>query len=207
MCAEKPTGFDEETPLDFQSPYGCSKGAADQYMLDYARMYGLRTVVFRHSTMYGSRQWGTFDQGWIAWFCGQAAAQMKNGEAPEFTIAGDGKQVRDVLHVRDVADLYFMALDRIADAVGKAFNVGGGMGNSLSLLELFGLLEERLGVRLRYHATPWRPGDQRVFVADIKSIASAIGWRPKVNCCDGIAGILNLDSVPNQPLSGFRIGN
>jgi CDP-paratose 2-epimerase len=99
-CLDRPHGFDEETPLEFQSPYGCSKGAADQYMLDYARMYGLRTVVFRHSSMYGHRQSGTFDQGWVAWFCKQAAAQAENPEAPEFTIAGNGKQVRDVLRLK-----------------------------------------------------------------------------------------------------------
>jgi CDP-paratose 2-epimerase len=194
-CPDRPHGFDEETPLEFHSPYGCSKGAADQYMLDYARIYGLRTVVFRHSSMYGPRQSGTFDQGWIAWFCGQATAQAENPDAPEFTIAGTGKQVRDVLHADDVTDLYFMTLDRIGEAAGKVFNVGGGMANSLSLLELFAFLEERLGVRLRYRATPWRTSDQRVFVADIRRITAATGWYPKIGFREGIGKMACRPSV------------
>ncbi len=185
-CPERPLGFDEETPLDFHSPYGCSKGAADQYTLDYARMYGLRTVVFRHSSMYGPRQRGTFDQGWIAWFCQKAREQAENPDAPEFTIAGNGKQVRDVLHVDDVSDLYFESLSRVDHVAGKAFNIGGGMANSLSLLELFGLLEEEFGIRLRYCATPCRAGDQRVFIADTRKTSGLTEWRPKIGLRDGI---------------------
>ncbi len=189
-CPDRPLGFDEATPLAFHAPYACSKGAADQYVLDYARMYGLRTVVFRHSSMYGPRQTGTFDQGWIAWFCGQAMVQAENPDAPAFTIAGNGKQVRDVLHAADVTNLYFMTLGRIGQAAGKAFNIGGGMANSLSLLELFAFLEERLEVRLRYRATPPRRSDQPVFVADTRRIAEATGWNPGIGFRDGIGGLL-----------------
>jgi CDP-paratose 2-epimerase len=185
-CLDRPHGFDEETPLEFQSPYGCSKGAADQYMLDYARMYGLRTVVFRHSSMYGHRQSGTFDQGWVAWFCKQAAAQAENPEAPEFTIAGNGKQVRDVLNADDVTDLYFTALEKIGAAAGSVFNIGGGMANSLSLLELFALLEEQPGIRLRYRVSSPRAGDQLVFVADNRRVTTLTGWSPKIGFREGI---------------------
>ena len=190
VCPERPNGFDESTSLDFHSPYGCSKGAAEQYMLDYARIYGLRTVVFRHSSMYGPRQFSTFDQGWIGWFCAKAVEQKTDALAPEFTIAGTGKQVRDVLHADDVADLYFAALTAIERTAGKAFNVGGGATNSLSLLELFALLEELVDVKLRYRVTPWRASDQKIFVADIARIAETSGWRPKVGFRDGIAATI-----------------
>ena len=112
-CKEHPNGFNENLPLDFHSPYGCSKGAADQYLLDFSRIYGINTVVFRHSSMYGSNQHSTIDQGWIGWFC-QKALEIKNGKSQEsFTISGTGKQVRDVLHADDVVRLYFMATEKI----------------------------------------------------------------------------------------------
>jgi len=185
-CSDRPNGFDESTPLDFHSPYGCSKGAADQYMLDYARIFGLKTVVFRHSSMYGGRQFATYDQGWIGWFCQQAVA-TKNGTLTEpFTISGNGKQVRDVLHADDMIDLYFAALEHIDAARGQAFNVGGGIANSLSLLELFGLLEEYCGVKLSYDRLPPRESDQRLFVADIAKATAIVGWAPKVSARDGV---------------------
>lgn len=185
-CVEKPNGFDETTPLDFHSPYGCSKGAADQYMLDYARIFGLKTVVFRHSSMYGGRQFATYDQGWIGWFCQQAVATKKGTLKEPFTLSGNGKQVRDVLHADDMITLYFSALDNIQAARGNAFNVGGGIANSLSLLELFGLLEEFSGVKLEYTKLAPRESDQRVFVADLAKAKKLIGWEPMVSARDGV---------------------
>jgi CDP-paratose 2-epimerase len=190
-CVEKPDGFDEQTPLDFQSPYGCSKGAADQYLLDYARMFGLRTVVFRHSSMYGGRQFATYDQGWIGWFC-QKGIECKQGrlEVP-FTIAGTGKQVRDVLHADDMTRLYFSAVERIDAAKGQVFNIGGGIQNSLSLLELFALIESMAHVELRYSRQPPRTSDQRVFVADITKARKILGWEPQVTTRMGIERMLH----------------
>lgn len=189
-CIDKPNGFDESTQLSFHSPYGCSKGAADQYMLDYARIFGLKTVVFRHSSMYGGRQFATYDQGWIGWFCQQAVA-IQNGTLKEpFTISGNGKQVRDVLHAEDMITLYFGALNNIQAARGSAFNIGGGIANSLSLLELFGLLEEFSGVRLKYTKLVPRESDQRVFVSDIGKASRLIGWQPQVCACNGVARML-----------------
>lgn len=185
-CLDRPVGFDEKTTLDFHSPYGCSKGAADQYMLDYARIFGLKTVVFRHSSMYGGRQFATYDQGWVGWFCQQAVA-TKNGTLKEpFTISGNGKQVRDVLHADDMISLYFATLDRIDEARGNAFNIGGGMTNSLSLLELFDLLEEITSCRLHYTRLPPRESDQRVFVSDIAKVQRLLEWSPNVSSGAGV---------------------
>lgn len=185
-----PQGFDESTPLTFHSPYGCSKGAADQYMQDYARMFDLRTVVFRHSSMYGGRQFATYDQGWIGWFC-QKAVETKNGILKEpFTISGSGKQVRDVLHVEDIKRLYFAAVRQIDLIQGQVFNIGGGMKNSLSLLELFTLLEEVLEVQIEYQKLPPRVSDQRVFVSDIKKAVSTIEWAPLIYAWEGVRNML-----------------
>src|SRR5580658_3203690 len=151
-----PGGVAESATLDFQTPYGCSKGAADQYMLDYARVFGLHTVVFRHSTIFGGRQYATFDQGWVGWFCRQALETKKDPKRPPFTISGDGKQVRDLLFVDDAVDCYLAAARRIKEVRGQAFNIGGGIKNSCSLLELFALLEKSLDVRLNYTRLPWR---------------------------------------------------
>ncbi|WP_168232835.1 GDP-mannose 4,6-dehydratase [Pseudomonas veronii] len=186
-CSDRLNGFDESTLLDFHSPYGCSKGAADQYMLDYARIFGLNTVVFRHSSMYGGRQFATYDQGWVGWFC-QKAIEAKNGKMDSpFTISGTGKQVRDVLHADDMKSLYMSAVDNIEAAKGQAFNVGGGVANSLSLLELFALLNEINDIELNYTKLPVRESDQRVFVADITKAYNLLGWKPKVSAKDGVA--------------------
>ena len=185
-----PRGFDESLPLDFCSPYGCSKGAVDQYMLDYARMFGLNTIVFRHSSVFGVRQFSTFDQGWIGWFVKQAIRARKDPGAEPFTISGDGKQVRDVLFIDDLVRCYFAAADRMEAARGKPFNIGGGMSNSLSLLELFSLLERHLGVTLTFTCLPWRQSDQKVFVADTGRAESAFGWRPGVGAGDGIPAMI-----------------
>lgn len=190
VCADRPQGFAEDTPLEFHSPYGCSKGAADQYLLDYHRIFGLRTVVFRHSSMYGGRQFATADQGWVGWFC-QMAAETRAGLRREpFTISGNGKQVRDVLHAQDMITLYFSTLQNIDRAAGQAYNVGGGMANSLSLLELFALLQARIDQPLQYRQLPPRESDQRVFVADIAKIGALAGWRPAVSASDGVTRML-----------------
>ena len=189
-CIDYLKGFDESTPLEFHSPYGCSKGAADQYMLDYARIFGLKTIVFRHSSMYGGRQFATYDQGWVGWFC-QKAIDTKTGlqDAP-FTISGNGKQVRDVLHADDMKSLYSQALKNIEKAQGQAFNVGGGFHNSLSLIELFTLLEDLLKTKLNYSKLPVRESDQRVFIADITKAHKILSWSPLVNSRSGVSNML-----------------
>ncbi len=173
-------GVGESVAIEFHTPYGCSKGAADQYMLDYARGFGLKTVVFRHSTIYGGRQFATYDQGWVGWFCRQAVETGKDpGRAP-FTVSGDGKQVRDLLHVSDAVSAYISAYEQIDRARGQAFNIGGGMENSMSLLELLDFLEKRLGVKLNYTHLPWRQSDQKFFVADNSKAERLLQWSPKM---------------------------
>ena len=190
-CNEKPLGFDEKTPLNFHSPYGCSKGTADQYMLDYSRIYGARTVVFRHSSMYGGRQFPTFDQGWIGWFCKKAIDYKRDRLSNPFSISGSGKQVRDVLHANDLLKLYSAALNLSDSLVGQAFNIGGGIDNSLSLLELFKLLNEKLDVNLKYENLPTRESDQKIFVADISKIHKITKWQPELSVSQGIELMLN----------------
>ncbi len=183
-------GFDEKIPLDFQSPYGCSKGATDQYMLDYAKMFGLKTVVFRHSSVFGGRQYATSDQGWIGWFVKQAL-DIKQGKSKEpFTISGTGKQVRDVLFSSDLVSCYFSAITNIENTQGKAFNIGGGMKNSLSLLELLELLEEILDIKMIYNKLPWRQSDQKVYVADADKAMQTFCWSPKLGKVEGVKRIL-----------------
>ena len=189
-CVEYPHGFPSDMPLDFHSPYGCSKGAADQYLLDYHRIFGIKTIVFRHSSMYGVNQHATFDQGWIGWFCQQALEIKKNPDRTPFTISGTGKQVRDVLYCSDIVNLYFAAKD-CSKAYGQVFAIGGGMDNSLSLLELFNMLEENLSIKMSYTQLPWRESDQKVFVADIEKAQKIIGWFPKVSKNDGIKKTIN----------------
>jgi CDP-paratose 2-epimerase len=192
-----PQGLGEDIPLDFRTPYGCSKGAADQYVLEYARTYGLKTAVFRHSTIYGSRQRSTYDQGWVGWFCMQALDQRRDSAAPAFTISGSGKQVRDMLHVEDAVDCYLGAFENIDSVNGQAFNIGGGFENSSSLLELFEFLQRTLGVSLRYTKLDWRHEDQRLFVADNAKITRAIGWRPRISKTAGVGQTLDWLSGAN----------
>jgi CDP-paratose 2-epimerase len=181
---DRPHGVDESEPLDFHSPYGCSKGAGDQYVRDYARIYGLKTVVFRQSCIYGARQMGIEDQGWVAWFCLAATAGRP------FTIFGDGKQVRDALWVDDLIDAYERALARIGTVAGEVFNIGGGPGNTISLLELVAKLARATGRDLNPPHADWRPGDQRVFVADVRKAERLLGWRPRVSTDEGIDRLL-----------------
>lgn len=188
---DHPDGVDERAPLDFRTPYGCSKGAADQYVLEYARTYGLRTAVFRHSTIYGGRQHSTFDQGWVGWFCQQALIQKNTPSTEPFTISGNGKQVRDLLNVDDAVSCYLEAAGQIDRIQGEAFNIGGGFANSCSLLELFGLLEGMLGITLRFTKLDWRHEDQKFFVADNSKIHAATGWMPQVAREEGVAKTLD----------------
>jgi CDP-paratose 2-epimerase len=182
-------GFDEKLGLEFHSPYGCSKGAMDQYMLDYARVFGLKTAVFRHSSIFGDRQFSTFDQGWIGWFV-QKAIEQKQGKRDPFTISGTGKQVRDVLFVTDLVSCYFQASDKIERCRGKAFNIGGGMQNSVSLLELFDFLEAELGVKLEYQKLDWRKSDQKVFVADTAEALRCFDWKPSITKETGLRNMI-----------------
>lgn len=186
ICKEFPNGFPENYGLDFQSPYGCSKGAADQYLLDFYRIYGIKTVVFRHSSMYGGNQHATADQGWIGWFV-QKAVEIKKGILKEpFTISGNGKQVRDVLYASDVVNLYFSAVKNIEKIQGQVFNIGGGMNNSLSLLELFDLLEDMLQIKMTYTELPFRQSDQLVFVANNTKATNLMNWTPLMSSQKGI---------------------
>jgi CDP-paratose 2-epimerase len=175
-----PGGVDETEPLDFHSPYGCSKGAGDQYVRDYARIYGLKTVVFRQSCIYGTRQFGIEDQGWVAWFC----VAVTTGQP--FTIYGDGKQIRDVLWAGDLVELYERALERIDEVSGEVFNIGGGPANTMSLLELVSKLENAFEKKLHPPFADWRPGDQRVFVANVEKAEKALGWKPTVTTSEGV---------------------
>lgn len=185
-CIEKPDGFDEGVTLDFHSPYGTSKGSADQYMLDFARIYGLKTAVFRHSSMFGGRQFATVDQGWVGWFT-QKAVEIKNGTTKElFSISGNGKQVRDLLYASDCVALYLKAAEKIESIKGQAFNIGGGIENSSSLVELFRFLEQKLDIKMSYTQLPPRESDQRVFIADISKSKRMLGWKPNVDKSEGV---------------------
>jgi CDP-paratose 2-epimerase len=174
------TGIDERRALSFRSPYGCSKGAADQYVLDYARSYGLPSIVFRMSCIYGPHQHGTEDQGWVAHFLIRAA------EDRPIAIYGDGRQVRDLLHVRDLARALIAAEECLPALAGEAFNIGGGPSNTVSLNELIDYIAELRGARPRVHYHTWRLGDQRWYVSDCRKFARATGWRPMTGVADGV---------------------
>ena len=191
-----PVGLDENLPLDFSTPYGCSKGAADQYVRDWSRVFGLKTVVFRHSSIYGGRQFASFDQGWVGWFCKKAIEQKSlilNNKIPEeFTISGSGKQVRDVLHAEDLISLYdsaFMFKDR---AAGEIFNIGGGIENSLSIIELLDQLAAQTGRdSLKFRKIERRQSDQDYFVADVEKAFRYLSWKPVVDKINGIQRMLS----------------
>jgi CDP-paratose 2-epimerase len=175
-----PNGAGEDRPLDFHSPYGCSKGAADQYVRDYARIYGLRTVVFRQSCIYGPHQFGVEDQGWVAWFV------LRGLRGRPVTIYGDGKQVRDVLFVDDLLAAFDAAVARMDRVAGGVYNIGGGPQNTLSLLELVALIRGMEGRPLEHSFGDWRPGDQRVFISDIRKAGRELDWAPRVAPEQGI---------------------
>lgn len=179
-----PMGISEEQPLDFHSPYGCSKGAGDQYVRDYSRIYGLPTVVFRQSCIYGTRQFGMEDQGWVAWFV--IAALM----GKPITIYGDGKQVRDVLFVDDLINAYDAAIDHIDRAAGQVYNVGGGPANTMSIWSDFGqYLEKLFGRTIPVSWGDWRPGDQRIYVSDIRKAGQQLNWVPQYSIEQGLKSL------------------
>jgi CDP-paratose 2-epimerase len=183
-------GVGEDRPLDFRSPYGCSKGAADQYVLDYARTFGLKTVVFRMSCVYGPHQFGTEDQGWIAHFLLRAL----RGEP--ITLFGDGRQVRDVLFVDDLIDAMLLAFENIDVTCGRAFNIGGGPASAVSLLEVASLIGEICGVEPDIRFDSWRPGDQRYYVSDTTRFSTQTGWRAHTTLADGLVRLRDwLDST------------
>jgi CDP-paratose 2-epimerase len=176
-----PQGIDESRPLDFHSPYGCSKGAGDQYTRDYARIYGLRTVVLRQSSIYGYRQLGVEDQGWVAWFIIAAVTNQP------ITIYGDGKQVRDVLFIDDLLDLYDTVIAHSDVTAGQIYNIGGGPEHTMSIWAEFGpLLERLLGRSLPVNRDDWRPGDQRIYVSNIDKARRELGWSPQVGVQEGV---------------------
>lgn len=176
-----PYGVPENYQLDFHSPYGCSKGAGDQYVRDYARIFGLKTVVLRQSCIYGPHQFGIEDQGWLAWFVIAAAI------GTPITIYGNGKQVRDVLYIDDLLDVFDLTVANIEQVTGKVFNIGGGPANTLSIWCEFGpLLERLIGQKISVSWEDWRPGDQLVYISDIRNAKRDLGWEPKINPNAGI---------------------
>jgi CDP-paratose 2-epimerase len=178
-------GISEERTLDFHSPYGCTKGVADQYMLDYARTFGLRTCVFRMSCIYGPHQFGTEDQGWVAHFLIQA---LKN---KPITLYGDGKQVRDILFVEDLVEAFLLAKENIDKVSGNAYNMGGGVNNTVSLLELCGLIGEITGRKPEIIFDEWRPSDQKYYVSDFTKFHLATGWLPQADTRQGLTQLYN----------------
>jgi len=188
-----PFGAPETQPLDFHSPYGCSKGTGDQYVRDYSRIYGLRSVVLRQSCIYGPRQFGVEDQGWVAWFIIAAVT------GKPMSIYGDGKQVRDLLHVYDLLDAYDACVQKIDTVKGDIFNIGGGSENVLSVWTEFGpMLEKLLGKPIPVGRGDWRPGDQKVFVADIRKAEKVLGWKPKYNVEAGIKQLFDWVNANKQ---------
>ena len=179
--ADFPFGISEAQPLDFHSPYGCSKGCGDQYVRDYHRIYDLPTVVMRQSCIYGPRQFGVEDQGWLAWFVIAALT------GKPISIYGDGKQVRDVLYVEDLLDAYDAALSHLNRSAGQVFNVGGGADNVISVWKEFQpMLEQAVGHAVPVALGDWRPGDQRIYVSDIRKAEHVLGWQPRYGVRAGL---------------------
>lgn len=182
---DQTAGISELQALDFHSPYGCSKGVADQYTIDYSRIYGLDATTFRQSCIYGPRQFGVEDQGWVAWFA--IAALL----GKQITIYGDGKQIRDVLHVDDLTHAYEAAIEHRDKTRGQAFNIGGGPENTLSLLELLQLLQRELKLNIPLQWGERRPGDQPVFVCDIAKAHERMNWRPQTSVEKGVKELVD----------------
>jgi len=201
IYADGRRGISEEARLDFLSPYGCSKGAADQYVRDYARIYGIPTVVFRMSCVYGTRQFGTEDQGWVAHF-----ARALLGGAP-ITIFGDGCQVRDVLWIGDLVSAMRTAMERVKERPGEVFNIGGGAENAVSIRQVIDQLMQITDREVPVELAPWRPGDQRIYVTDTGRAEERLDWRPRTNWDDGLLRLVEwLDDAgldtPVTPLVG-----
>lgn len=178
-------GIAEHHGVDFHSPYGCSKGAADQYVRDYARIYGLSTTVFRQSCIYGPHQFGVEDQGWVAWF------MISSLLGRPITIYGDGHQVRDVLHVQDLARLYEMAIKNPKKVSGHIYNIGGGAKEASSVLGAIGRIEKMINKKIPYSFSEWRPGDQKVYISHIDKIKQDLGWEPKITFDKGLKTLVN----------------
>ncbi len=191
-------GTQEDFPLCFHSPYGCSKGAADQYVLDYHRIFGLKTIVFRQSCIYGTHQFGIEDQGWVAWFSIAAALGKK------ITIYGDGMQIRDVLDVRDLVRAYQAAIERSDQVAGEAFNMGGGTSNTLSLLELLDYIQNARGIKIPTSFADWRPGDQKVFVCNIDKAQRLLDWTPEIRVQDGVLHLIEWVNANPQLFSWLK---
>lgn len=191
-------GIPESFPTDHcgHSPYGVSKLAADLYAQDYARSYGLSTSIFRMSCVYGPRQFGTEDQGWVAWFVIAAVTRKP------VTIYGDGKQVRDLLYVDDLAKAFGKSLER--RSVGEVYNIGGGVSNTLSLLELVEILEKMTGRSLRLKFKGWRDADQKVYISDIRKAKERLGWRPRVGPAEGVSRLLHWVEQNRRLFEGYR---
>ena len=199
--ADHPDGISERQPLDFHSPYGCSKGAADQYVRDYARIYDLPAVVFRMSCIYGPRQFGNEDQGWLAHFI--IAAVMGR----PITVYGDGKQVRDVLFVDDLVRAFHLAAENIDTAAGQVYNIGGGPANALAVWSDFApILEELRGTAPEVAFGSWRPGDQRCYVSDVRKASRDLGWSPEVDKRTGIGRLWEWVSLNRMMFEAIQAG-
>ena len=192
-------GIDEARPLSFHSPYGCSKGTADQYVLDYARGYGVDATVFRMSCIYGPHQYGTEDQGWVAHFLIRAKQDLP------ITIYGDGRQVRDLLYVDDLIEAFLLAEDHLPEIAGQAFNIGGGSNNTISLCELVERISAVNGGPPEIAYGPWRVGDQRWYVSDTSKFERATGWRPKTKVEEGIRRLHQWISLNRRTAPAARV--
>lgn len=190
VLPQHPQGLSESVPLNFRTPYGVSKGSADQMILDANKSFGIPGTVFRHSSMYGARQYATVDQGWIGWFCRQMI-ELKEWPKHEFTVSGNGKQVRDLLHADDMIALYFGAADHPTAVAGEAFNIGGGPQNALSILELLQSLGDLLEIEPQWQQIAPRGSDQKVFIADISKINARLAWVPRTSWREGITQMVN----------------
>ena len=183
--SDLPMGISESRALDFHSPYGCSKGCADQYVLDYGRSFELSTVVLRQSCIYGPRQFGIEDQGWLAWFVIAAVTGR------QITLYGTGKQVRDILYIDDLVDFYLTVAEEIERFAGQAFNIGGGPDQTLSLIELLSMLEDMLDRDISYVFDDARLGDQLVYVSDIRKAKMLANWAPATEIRKGLVKLVN----------------
>jgi CDP-paratose 2-epimerase len=194
-------GIGERRPLSFCTPYGCSKGAADQYAVDYAATYGIPSVVLRMSCIYGPHQCGNEDQGWVAHFLMRAIDELP------ITIYGDGKQVRDVLFVEDLVDAMLLAGERVEDLGGRAFNIGGSARNAVSLLDVVSSIGELVGREPHVEFAPWRQGDQRWYVSDVSRFQAATGWRPRTSPREGLRRLHAwLRASADEPLPELELG-
>lgn len=180
-----PLGIDETEHLDFISPYGCSKGSADLYCLDYGRVFDMNTIVFRQSCIYGPHQFGVEDQGWIAFFSKQFLSKKS------LTIFGDGYQIRDLLYVEDLINAYELAIKNITKVKGQAFNIGGGITNGYSLLQVLDILENNFGYKIKINFDKTRLGDQKYFISKNEKIKKMLGWKPTTNFLDGVKNMIN----------------